>query len=226
MVFHICLWLDLLLTEMLQGFVKCRLLAYTDWNLIDEPFHIKCVTFLYQNIIDASEKILAHKKALWLFISAFAGKAKKPVCKLVTNPQIIDREPVDEINLNRPLRKMLQYSLFVPPNFAEALFPVSLGTYNGPLRKQKRCLCKIWGDKRTVLSYFLIFSIECFHSRDQWAYFSTKTKENVCIGTEFNSQRIGWGQQHGRRSFVQGHQHGRRDVTWKKTLLRYVQKCA
>ena len=55
---------------------------------------------------------------------------------------------------NRPLRKILYYSLFVPLNFAQALFPVSLGTFNGPKRKQKECLCKIWGDKQRVLWYF------------------------------------------------------------------------
>ena len=32
-----------------------------------------------------------------------------------------------------------------------------------------------------------------FHSRDQQPCFSTKTKENVCIIIEFNSQRIGSG---------------------------------
>ena len=41
--------------------------------------------------------------------------------------------------------------------------------------------------------------IECFHSRDQRACFSTKTKENVCITIEFNSRTISWGQQHGFR---------------------------
>ena len=30
------------------------------------------------------------------------------------------------------------------------MFPVSLGTYNGPKRKQKQCLCNIWADKQTV----------------------------------------------------------------------------
>ena len=44
--------------------------------------------------------------------------------------------------------------MFVPPNFAYALFLVSLGTYNGRKRKQKQCLCKIWGDKQRVLWYF------------------------------------------------------------------------
>ena len=41
-----------------------------------------------------------------------------------------------------------------PQILQKALFPVSLGTYNGPKRKQKQCLCKIWGDKQRVLCYF------------------------------------------------------------------------
>ena len=48
-----------------------------------------------------------------------------------------------------------------------------------------------------------LVTMECFHSRDQWACFSTKTKENV-IRIEFNSWRISL-----------GHKHGPRDVTWK-----------
>ena len=60
--------------------------------------------------------------------------------------------------------------------------------------------------------------IERFHSRDQWARFLTKTKENVCIRIEFNSRTISWEHQYGCRSFVQGHQHGRRDVTWKRSI--------
>ena len=35
-------------------------------------------------------------------------------------------------------------------------------------------------------------AIECFHSRDQWAWFSTTTNESVCIRIEFNSRRISW----------------------------------
>ena len=41
--------------------------------------------------------------------------------------------------------------------------------------------------------------IECFHSRDRRACFSTKTKENVFITIEFNSRTICWGHQHGCR---------------------------
>ena len=39
--------------------------------------------------------------------------------------------------------------------------------------------------------------VECFHSRDQWACFSTKTKENICIRIVFSSRRISWGHQRG-----------------------------
>lgn len=44
-------------------------------------------------------------------------------------------------------------------------------------------------------------NMDCFHSRDQWALFLTKTK-----GKELNSRKINW-----------GHQHERGDVTWKHT---------
>ena len=55
--------------------------------------------------------------------------------------------------------------------------------------------------------------IECFHSRDQHLCKFIGTKESVCIRKEFtDSQRIGLGHQHGRRSIVLGHQYGRRDV--------------
>ena len=40
-----------------------------------------------------------------------------------------------------------------------------------------------------------LICIECFR-------FSTKTKENVSIRIDFNSQRISWGHQHSHRSFV------------------------
>ena len=49
------------------------------------------------------------------------------------------------------------YSLFVPPNFAEALFPVSLGAFNDPKKKQKQCLCKSWGGGGTNKDYYGIF---------------------------------------------------------------------
>ena len=45
--------------------------------------------------------------------------------------------------------------------------------------------------------------LECFHSRDHQAcffFFLTKTKEDVWIKIEFDSRRISWGHQHGRRS--------------------------
>ena len=56
---------------------------------------------------------------------------------------------------NRPFRKILKYSLFVPPNFAQALFLfLFIGTIVSPKRNWKPCLFKIWGDKRRVLWYF------------------------------------------------------------------------
>jgi len=66
----------------------------------------------------------------------------------------------------------------------------------------------------------LVKIIECFHSRDRWAWFSSKTKENVCIRIEINYRKITWGHQHGRRSFDLG------TPTWPpwrhgKTLYSY-----
>ena len=56
---------------------------------------------------------------------------------------------------NRPFRKIPKYSLFVPPNFAQALFlGFFVGTIVSPKRNWKPCLFKIWGDKRRVLWYF------------------------------------------------------------------------
>lgn len=57
-----------------------------------------------------------------------------------------------------------------------------------------------------------------FHSCDQWECFLTKTKESVCIRTEFNSQKISWGHQHGCSSFVYRHQPGCHDVMWKHSM--------
>ena len=54
--------------------------------------------------------------------------------------------------------------------------------------------------------------IECFHSRGQHLYKFIGTKKSVCIRKELNSQRIGLGHQHDRRSIVLRHQYGRRDV--------------
>ena len=63
--------------------------------------------------------------------------------------------------------------------------------------------------------------IECFHSRGQHLCKFIETKESVCIRKEFNSQRISWGHQHGRRFFVLGHQYGRRDVMWKHSIGQF-----
>ena len=54
-------------------------------------------------------------------------------------------------------------------------------------------------------------AIECFHSRGQHVCKFIVTKKNVCIRKEFNSQRTGLGNQHGRRFIVLGQQYGRRD---------------
>ena len=65
--------------------------------------------------------------------------------------------------------------------------------------------------------------IECFHSRDQHLCKFIGTEESVCIRMELNSQRIGLGHQHGRRSIVLGHQYGRRDVMGKHSIGQKVQ---
>ena len=54
--------------------------------------------------------------------------------------------------------------------------------------------------------------IECFHSRGQHLCKFIGTKEVVCIRKEFNSHRVGLGDQHGRRFIILGHQYGRCDV--------------
>ena len=61
--------------------------------------------------------------------------------------------------------------------------------------------------------------IERFHSRGQHLCKFIETKESVCIGKEFNYQRIGLGHQHGHRFIVLGHQYGRRDVMLKHSTL-------
>ena len=73
-------------------------------------------------------------------------------------------KPVDSgyMRLNRPVRKIPQYSLFVPPDFAKALFLFSLGTIVIPKRNWKQCLCKIWGHKQRVLWYFPNWPIHDF----------------------------------------------------------------
>ena len=60
--------------------------------------------------------------------------------------------------------------------------------------------------------------IECFHSRGRNLCKFIGTKGSVCIRKEFNSQRTGLGNQHGRRFIVLGHQYGRRDVMWKHSM--------
>ena len=52
-----------------------------------------------------------------------------------------------------------------------------------------------------------------FHLCDQQPYWFTKTKENVCVKNEFNSQRIGL-----------VHQYSRRDVRGKTRAGKRVQE--
>ena len=64
-----------------------------------------------------------------------------------------------------------------------------------------------------------VLPTEWFHSRGQYLCKFIGTKESVCIRKEFNSQRIGLGQQYGRWFIVLGHQYGRRDVIWKHSIF-------
>ena len=68
---------------------------------------------------------------------------------------------------------------------------------------------------------FVVFSIDRFHSRDQQPCKFIVTKESFYIRKEFNSHRIGFTLQHGRRFIVFALQHGRRDVTWKPSTKRW-----
>ena len=43
-------------------------------------------------------------------------------------------------------------------------------------------------------------------------------KRSVCIRKKFNSQKTGFGHQHGCCFIVWGHQYGRRDVMWKHSI--------
>ena len=70
--------------------------------------------------------------------------------------------------------------------------------------------------------YTLGIIIECFHARGQHLCKFIGTKESVCIRKEFNSQRTGFGHQHGRRFIVLGHQYGHRDVMWKHSIQYYI----
>ena len=79
------------------------------------------------------------------------------------NKNILSYTPINNLQLSIERTQVQQAHpentiiLFVcPPKFCKALFPVSLGNYNGPKRKQKQCLCKIWGDKQRVLWFSII----------------------------------------------------------------------
>ena len=60
--------------------------------------------------------------------------------------------------------------------------------------------------------YTVIEDIERIHSRGQQPCKFTGTKESFYIRKEFNSHRIGFVHQHGRRFIVLVHQYCRRDV--------------
>ena len=66
-------------------------------------------------------------------------------------------------------------------------------------------------------------SIERFHSRGQQSCKYIGTKETFYIRKEFNSHRISFVHQHGRRFIVLVHQYGCRDVC-VKTLYTYKRK--
>ena len=57
---------------------------------------------------------------------------------------------------------------------------VSLGTYNGPKRKQKQCLSKIWGDKQRVIWYFLEWPIT-FVLRTLQSTYDRYTRDKIVL---------------------------------------------
>ena len=52
------------------------------------------------------------------------------------------------------------------------------GTYNGPKKKQKQCLCKFRGDKQGVLWYFPKWPILGLHPSDEVAMLVYRAIEN------------------------------------------------
>ena len=44
--------------------------------------------------------------------------------------------------------------------------------------------------------------IECFHSRDEQPYWTSETKESICIKIEFQSRRISLVHYHDRHFFI------------------------
>ena len=64
----------------------------------------------------------------------------------------------------------------------------ALGTYNGPKRKQKQCLCKIWGAKQRVLWHFPKWAIAAALSEPE-----ANERGSSLIGrrTHFSSKRKG-----------------------------------
>lgn len=56
--------------------------------------------------------------------------------------------------MNGPVRKTPQHSLPAPPNSAKALLPISLGTNNGPQKKQKQCPCRnLGGQAKSTMAF-------------------------------------------------------------------------
>ena len=65
----------------------------------------------------------------------------------------------------------------------------------------------------------IFLAIERFYSRDQHLRKFIETKGRVYIRKEFNSHRICFVHQHGRRFIVLEHQYGRCDVImWKRSI--------
>ena len=64
------------------------------------------------------------------------------------------------LRLNTPENTITYHNVLCssPPNFAWALFSVSLGAILTPKRNWKQCLCKIWGWQARVLWYVRVFS--------------------------------------------------------------------
>ena len=67
-----------------------------------------------------------------------------------------------EVLTNDTLHVLLQSeNVFELGGITKAFIPVSLETYNGPKRKQKQCLCIIWGTNK---EYYGIFRSGLFRS--------------------------------------------------------------
>ena len=63
--------------------------------------------------------------------------------------------PIDHSRNTITYHKALCLSL---QSFALSLSSVSLGSWTGPTRNWKQCLCKLWGNKQRALWYVMVFS--------------------------------------------------------------------